>query len=398
MPILPAENRLIAIDLARGIAMLGVALVNVQGFGATWGSVYGLDLATSVLDVVAEYSIAVLFTHRSYPVLAFLFGAGLAFQWRGLPENDRSPARLRSRLWALLALGVAHGLLLWPGEILAAYAVIGLLLVTALRNDNRDLLRLTVILYALNLALYLWIGSGLMASAALFDSWRNSPASFASSSWTEAFSRRRVEYVERGLAQITVIDMWAHVLFGIWAAKSGALQRFIAAPLEHKRVLFASVALFVLGTGIELVAARYGGWSAATINESGEALMTFGLLPASVGAIGCWFAFAAMWARQQGVLASLVIAAGRAPLTQFIGQSIVFALLFNKTLLGGYGELGRGALTLIAVATYLLLCGLVRAWLVGGHAHGPMEILWRRLTKWLSPQPVKTIAIESQTS
>ena len=119
MTSISSANRLPAIDLARGIALLGVALVNVHAFAASWSSVYGLDLAESAADLIAEYANALLFTHRSYPVLAFLFGVGLAWQWQRLPEADRQPNRLRARLWALLLIGVAHGLLLWPGEVLA---------------------------------------------------------------------------------------------------------------------------------------------------------------------------------------------------------------------------------------------------------------------------------------
>ena len=56
-----------AVDLARGIALLGVALVNVHAFASVWSSVYGLDLAKNAADLIAEYANAVLFTHRSYP-------------------------------------------------------------------------------------------------------------------------------------------------------------------------------------------------------------------------------------------------------------------------------------------------------------------------------------------
>jgi uncharacterized protein len=315
-----SEHRLIAIDLARGIAMLGVALVNIHAFATTWGSVYGLDLAKSAFDVAAEYVIAVLFTHRSYPVLAFLFGAGLAMQWQHLPAARRTPRALRPRLWALLGIGVAHGLLLWPGEILTAYAVIGLVLVAALKASDARLAGITMALYALVVAYYGWIGSSLISTQELFDSWRNMPASFASTSVAEAFARRRTEYLERGLTQLAVLDIWLHVLFGMVAAKSGALQRFLAAPLLHKPIVWTSVALLVCGSAIELVASRYGGWSAASIHDVGEGLMAFGIIPASVGAIGCWLTIAAVWSPHRGRLASFVMAAGRAPLTQFIGH------------------------------------------------------------------------------
>ena len=136
MPDSAASNRLVAIDLARGIAMLGVALVNIHAFAATWSSLYGLDMARSIADVVAETVNAMLFTHRSYPVLSFLFGAGLALQWSHSPETTRRPQQLRGRLWALLGIGVAHGLLRWPGDVLTTYAVMGLLMVALLKFDR----------------------------------------------------------------------------------------------------------------------------------------------------------------------------------------------------------------------------------------------------------------------
>ena len=73
-----SSDRLPAVDVARGIALVGVALVNVHAFAAVWSTVYGLDLAKTTADVIAEFANAMLFTHRSYPVLAFLFGVGLA--------------------------------------------------------------------------------------------------------------------------------------------------------------------------------------------------------------------------------------------------------------------------------------------------------------------------------
>ena len=130
-------GRLPAIDLARGMALLGVALVNVHAFAVIWAGNYALDLAANAGDVVAEYLVAVGFSHRSYPVLAFLFGAGLAMQWRHLPADRRHPRDLRPRLWALLVMGVLHGLLLWPGEVLSSYAIVGVIAVSLVDAEDR---------------------------------------------------------------------------------------------------------------------------------------------------------------------------------------------------------------------------------------------------------------------
>jgi uncharacterized protein len=382
-----SSERWVAIDLARGIAMLGVALVNVHAFAASWSSVYGLDLAKNTADVVAEYANAVLFTHRSYPVLAFLFGVGLAWQWQRLPEADRQSSRLRARLWALLLIGVAHGLLLWPGDVLAVYSVMGLVLVSVLRFSPPVLLAMAIGVYLATALLYGSIALSWFASTGAATPVVEPPASFALSSIRSALLSHRQEFLDRGLVQLLVPDFWAHALLGIWAGRSGALQRFLSQPFGTRGIVISGALCVSFGTTLELIAARYGGWDALVMQDKGIALMTLAILWASVGGLWLWLTLAGVWAqRESGHVQYLVVAAGRAPLTQFVGQSIVFAALFNKSLGGLHGELGRGVYSLIAIATYLLLCAFIRAWLASGHAYGPMEMLWRRLTSLFSSQ------------
>lgn len=396
-----AAPRLKAVDLARGIALLGVALVNVHAFAAVWSSLYGLDLARSAADVVAETVNAMLFTHRSYPVLSFLFGAGLAWQWSHLPEPTRQPRHLRPRLWALLAIGVAHGLLLWPGDVLTAYALMGLVIVALLKRSNRVILGAAIAAYVFTVLLYTSLGVGMVTAPALPFAVDEPLASFAAATWREALSRRLGEYWQRGLVQLFVTDFWAHALLGMWAARTGALQRFFAAPFARLSVVIAGFVLLLAGSGVELYAARFGGWNASTFDDRGGGMMAIALLPASMGGLWLWLTVAACWSRSRfahGVLASFIIAAGRAPLSQFIGQSLIFAVVFSKSLIGWHGELGRGTYSLIALLTYVMLCGFLRAWAVSGHAHGPMEMLWRGLTMRLSPPPALPATATRATS
>ena len=382
-----SAERLTAVDLARGIALLGVALVNVHAFAAVWSTVYGLDLAKNAADGVAEYANAMLFTHRSYPVLAFLFGVGLAWQWRRLPEADRKPNRLRARLWALLLIGVAHGLLLWPGEVLTVYAVMGLVLVSILRFGDRVIFGVVIAVYLGTAFMYSSIAMSWFAFDGDATPVVEPVASFALQSIRSALKLHRQEFMDRGLMQLLVPDFWAHALLGTWAGRSGALTRFLLAPFGNCGVVMTGAFMFAFGTALEVVAARYGGWDARVTQDMGIGLMTLALLWASLGGLWLWLTIAGVWAqRGNSRLKDGVVAAGRAPLTQFIGQSIVFAVLFNKSLVGLHGELGRGVYSLIAIATYALLCAFIRAWLASGHAYGPMEILWRRLTSLLSSQ------------
>jgi uncharacterized membrane protein YeiB len=115
-----SEQRFDAIDLARGIALLGVALVNVHAVARGWQSHYALNLASHWGDVFAEYFVGVFFSHRSFPMLAFLFGAGIAMQWSRLrstsadpsdsmAENARALSTLRSRYVVLFCLVAENG-------------------------------------------------------------------------------------------------------------------------------------------------------------------------------------------------------------------------------------------------------------------------------------------------
>ena len=382
-------ERLPAIDLARGIALLGVALVNVHAFAAVWAGNYGLDLATGVADVVAEYVVAIGFSHRSYPVLAFLFGAGLAMQWNHLPDGNRYPRDLRPRLWALMVIGVAHGLLLWPGEVLTAYAIVGLIAVNLIDAKDRTRWVAATISYAIALAIYVGVGAAMLLSPEPATAPEHGFPSFAQSSFAAALLLHPLEFLTRGVVQVFGPDVWGALWLGMWAGRSGFLTRYLSAPNRYVAVMGVGALLFVGGSALEIFAATRGGWNAVTVGKTGIAWAAIAYVPTSLGAVWFWLTISAIWGRcvhGNQSIAPLILASGRAPLTQFIGQSIVFALLFNKSWVGLHGELGRGAYSLIAVATYLLLCAFIRAWLASGHRYGPMEILWRWLTQRFSPK------------
>lgn len=75
----------------------------------------------------------------------------------------------------------------------------------------------------------------------------------------------------------------------------------------------------------------------------------------------------------------LLLAAGRVPLSHYLGQSLVCVPLFYGFGLGLFGRISYGVALLIAIAVWLLLAWLARAWL-RRHPQGPMEMLWRRLS------------------
>lgn len=236
---------------------------------------------------------------------------------------------------------------------------------------------------------YVGVGLGMLSSTPPIAAAELGYASFTQGSLGSALWMHAFEFLTRGLVQVFAPDFWAAIVFGMWAGSSGFLSRYVAAPFRHRGVTALGALFFFGATAVEIFAAARGGWDARTFNLKGIGWIMLTYVPASVGAIWFWLTISVLWGRSnwgERSVASLLVASGRAPLTQFIGQSIVFAVLFNKSLIGLNGELGRAAYSLIALATYLLLCAFIRAWLASGHRYGPMEIVWRGLTNALTPK------------
>lgn len=113
-------------DALRALALAGVLVVNGMGYqGMPIGRLLGeVEPAHSPWAFVAHWAVAAFVQGKAYPVLAFLFGMGLAYSARGLPA-DTALAASRRRARRLLLLGVLHGVLLYFGDILTLYALCG---------------------------------------------------------------------------------------------------------------------------------------------------------------------------------------------------------------------------------------------------------------------------------
>ncbi len=372
---------------------MGVALVNVHAVARGWLSHYGLNFAAHGGDVVAEYVVGMFFSHRSFPLLAFLFGVGIAMQWQRMDATARDVRTLRGRYGALLILGIAHALLLWPGDIVSAYAIVALVLLIRWPKRDKTLLIFIGILGALTLSLYPLFA--LIVAATPSDASFESAAmaidasSFANASFAQAWAAHLHEYLFFGIAQVMLPEVWLAILIGMYLAQSDRLARWLRGEARGRVWFGIGFALFAIGSVLELYASTAGGWDYTTSGGYGDPIMMLALPLTMVGSVFVWLAISRAWgvdtARR---LRELLIAGGRTPLTQFFGQSLVFAIVFNKSLIGWHGELGRLAYSLVAILTYFLWAGFSRAWLAAGHERGPMETLWLALSRRLAPSKV----------
>ncbi|MFI6742906.1 DUF418 domain-containing protein [Nonomuraea sp. NPDC050451] len=111
------RTRIAALDVLRGFALCGILLANIQPIAG------GGDVVTG------EAWMDLLVHERFYPIFSLLFGIGFALLMESAAARGASPRwLLLRRLLTLLAIGLVHYVLLWQGEVLTVYAVLGLLI------------------------------------------------------------------------------------------------------------------------------------------------------------------------------------------------------------------------------------------------------------------------------
>ena len=149
-------ERNVTLDFVRGVAILGILLLNINAFGLpkaaylnpAWsGSLSVSDAWTwAILDLLAQVKFLTLF--------ALLFGAGLQML---LPRGKRW---IQSRLTLLALLGFIHGLFFWDGDILLAYALVGLVAWRMIRDAHhlKSLFNTGVMLYVIGVAVLVLLG------------------------------------------------------------------------------------------------------------------------------------------------------------------------------------------------------------------------------------------------
>ena len=164
-------DRLLAPDLARGLALLGIALANSVGYltGRDLGPLLR-PVTAGTADRVVDVLVGLLVDNRAFPVFTMLFAYGAVTVLRrqaaaGVPWPAARGLLVRRSLW-LAAFGAAHLLLLFAGDILLAYGFLGLALVLVVRWGERSLRLLGWATLPAFLALGALDGTGLPAPPA----------------------------------------------------------------------------------------------------------------------------------------------------------------------------------------------------------------------------------------
>ena len=389
------------LDSLRGWALFGILIANMlifMGFAFMPDEVRP-QLLLSQFNRSAELLIEWLVVGKFYALFSLLFGVGFAIQIGRLEQRGEGAARYGSRLAILFLIGLAHLLLLWMGDILALYAVMGAILLLFRRASDRALLLW---------AAALWLVPILWAAAMHFGGFRPDVSIF--NAGIAAAVAAGADFSRGPLSHYQSADMLAHLkahpgemlirlgilveqmrfpkvlgmfLIGLWVGR-----RAIHADTEAHRPLLRRVALVGLGLGLPLSAAKailvtWPGDNVA-INFAAE---VFYCLGTPTLALGYAAGFTLLWLGSRRGAAEIAAPAGRMALTNYLMQTVLQSALFYGWGLGLMGQLGLVFVFPISAALFALQIAYSRWWLTR-YRFGPVEWLWRSAT-YGSAQPMR---------
>ena len=371
-------ERNVTLDFVRGVAILGILLLNISGFGlpkaaylnpAWYGDITLSDAWTwAVLDLFAQVKFLTLF--------ALLFGAGLQLLLK------RGKRWIQARLSLLVLLGFIHGLLFWDGDILLAYGLVGLICWRIIRDahDIKNLFNTGVVLFLIGVAILLLLG--VISGSSTNRSWVPDAANLQYEQYwklgggMEAISNR-ADMIGNSLLALGAQYGWqlaGMMLIGAALMRTGWLKGEFS--LHHYRR--TGIWLVLAGLAINLpavIAQWYLHWDYRWCAFLLQAPRELSAPLQTIGYAALIYGFWPQLCRYRLVIA--VACVGRMALSNYLLQTLICTTLFYR--LGLFMQFDRLQLMGFVLPIWLVNILFSVFWL-RYFRQGPLEWLWRQLT------------------
>ncbi|MDI6100910.1 DUF418 domain-containing protein [Actinoplanes sp. NEAU-A12] len=374
-PVTP-EARALGPDLARGAMLLFIALANTHYFLRGQTVLGGYPQHGSAADKAVTWLLATFVDGRAFPLFGLLFGYGVARIVRR--QRARGHWRVRRLLWrrsaVLMVIGLTDAVLLYVGDILAAYGV--LLFLGAWMVFWRDR----------------WLAALAVAALVL----TSLPSAGASTISTEGPGPEILPPALSGLvadrlpvalfvALLGPIGFLCPFAVGLWAGRRRILER----PAHHLPLLRA-VAAGGIGAavlGAQPIALLLAGATTAPAQPALERLAALHGMTGTLGGLGYAALLSLLALRldrrpegpRPGPMTAAIAAAGQRSMTCYLMQSVTWAVVFTPLLLDLSGTLTVTGTALLATATWAATVLLADRMRRAGR-RGPFETLTRFAT------------------
>jgi uncharacterized protein len=410
LPVVPAgpvtqKERIQSIDVMRGVALLGILVMNIQDFSmigqaymnpTAYGDLHGLNYVV--------WYVCMLFADLKFmSIFSMLFGAGIYLMTSRIEASGRRPGPIHYRRMGWLALfGCLHGYLLWTGDILFTYALGGAVAYLARKWRPKMLIISGLLFVAVSSVLF-------VGSYASMPYWpKKNVDQMRETMWMPSQGQ-----LDKDLAVHRAGWLGEEKARAIENVGNQVQGNLFLAFWRAYGLMLVGIGLFKLGVFSAAIPARVYGW-----------FMAFGLLVGiPVIAFGVHMEWMHHWDLRQTFFidfqynywASLLVclfwiglvmlicqkgwlpgarrrlgAVGRMAFTNYLTHTIVCTFLFYGWGLGLYGRVSRTGQFGIVLAVWAAQL-IISPWWLDHFQFGPMEWLWRSLTYW-KLQPMRKLA------
>lgn len=398
-----SKERIKSLDILRGFALLGILIINIQLFGLPNASFANPSVMGELSnnDLISYFFVHVFGELKFMTIFSILFGAGtiLFISRLDAKELDGSKLHVRRMLWLLL-FGMIHAYLIWFGDILVAYSIIGLIAVLMRKMKDGWKIFLSLVLFIIPMGFFFLVGSFIenmppsMAEEAMQEF---APSQellqkeidlYQIGSWLDIFIKRVQLNMNYQIGAFFLLSVWrttGMMLLGMVLLNKGILS-------AQKSKLFYLV-MAILGIGLGTLFSNEGfnriiesNWNAAYFYKIGYQFNYFGSLFSSLGYIGLVILIFQL--KILGFLTKGLEAVGRMAFTNYLCQSIICSIIFYSYGFGMFAEFSRMELLILVLIVWAFQIISSYYWLKYFRM-GPFEWLWRYLTYKEQPQLVR---------
>ncbi|MBT5218852.1 MAG: DUF418 domain-containing protein [Woeseia sp.] len=420
------SERLIAIDTLRGVAVLGILVMNIYAFAMPFVA-YQNPLAhggNEWYNVGTWFLTHIFFDQKFMTIFSLLFGAGLVMMaTRADVRGEKYGGLWYRRCFWLMVVGALHGYFIWFGDILFHYGLMGMFIFLFRNCSARSLiitgcsLLLVGVLFTVSGGPYMedlksrsveieqfqdagqaltpeqtetleeWEGMALLLKLAA-EQVREDMAAY-----TAGYSKN----FEQRIPIVQMLQTQGTVGFVIWRVGGlmligMALMKLGIISCERSNSFYRKLMFIGYGLGLPIMLISAYGMS----SHQWDAFWMFGLggFPNYIGSILVAFGHIAlvMTIVKNGILRNLMArftAVGRMAFTNYLAHSIVMTTIFYGYGFGLYGQIPR-IWQMAFVAAMLTFQLWFSPWWLERNRFGPAEWVWRSLSYWKRQPMAKT--------